>query len=94
MPGRRGPATLLDIDDTGVTVESHWRAPRVARLCVRKRMDSNDLGDLDWHPVPGRLDELPVRPPSVSGKCVGGHATNGLGADVGEGWDVVLWKPR
>ena len=39
-PKRRGPTTILDIDETGATVKFRSRTSKIARCCVRKRVSS------------------------------------------------------
>ena len=46
----RGPAKILGVDDTGVTVEFQSQTFRVARYCVRKKVEEEDLGEGDWDP--------------------------------------------
>ena len=43
-PERRGPAATLDIDETGVAV---------GRYCAHRRIDPNDVGDVEWNPTCG-----------------------------------------
>ena len=45
-PRRRGPAKILDIDETGVTVKFQSQSFKVARYCVRKKLEEKDV--LDW----------------------------------------------
>ena len=43
-PRRRGPAKILDVDDAGVTVKFQSQTFKVARHCVRGRLDAQDAG--------------------------------------------------
>ena len=42
-PRRRGPATILDIDESGVALKFQSQTFKVARYCVRRKLDEKDL---------------------------------------------------
>ena len=47
-PGWRGPAKISDIDETRVTVEFQSRTFKVARNCVRKKVEPQDVEPVEW----------------------------------------------
>ena len=42
-PGRPGPAAILDIDESGVVLKFQSQTFKVARYCVRRKLDEKDL---------------------------------------------------
>ena len=50
-PRRRGPALILDIDETGVTAKVQSQTLKVARFCVRKKGEEKDAEDAESHPM-------------------------------------------
>ena len=48
-PRWRGPATILDIDETGVLVKFQSQSFKVARYCVRKQVKASDDGSGNVH---------------------------------------------
>ena len=42
-PRRRGPATMLDIDESGVVLKFQPQPFKVARYCVRRKLEEKDL---------------------------------------------------
>ena len=46
----RGPAKILDIDETGATVKFQSQTFIVARHCVRKKVEEKDVGVRNWIP--------------------------------------------
>ena len=49
-PKRRGPACVLDIDDTGVTVRYQSQTFKVTRYCVRRQADEKEVGSTEGPP--------------------------------------------
>ena len=60
----RGPATTLDIDDTGATA-------KVAQCCVRRKADAKGIGGVDRNPAPESLDTLDGMPSAALGATPG-----------------------
>ena len=52
----RGPAKILDIGEAGVTVKFQSRASNVARYCIRKKVGTKDVSEVDWNTAPGTRD--------------------------------------
>ena len=50
MPRGRGPALILDVDDTGVAPKIQSQTFKVARFCVRKK-EAKDVADADVDPL-------------------------------------------
>ena len=46
-PRWRGPAKILDIDDAGVRAKFRSQTLKVARCCVRKKMDVQGAGEVE-----------------------------------------------
>ena len=46
----RRPAKILDIDETGVTVNFHTQTSKVKRFCVRKKAEEKDVDDEECDP--------------------------------------------
>ena len=44
---RRGPAKILDIDNTRVTVRFRGPTSKVARCCVREKMEEKGVADVE-----------------------------------------------
>ena len=42
-PRWRGPERILDIDETGATVKFQSQTSKVARFCVRKKVEEKDV---------------------------------------------------
>ena len=70
-PRRRGPDTSLDADDAKVTGEFHGQAPPTARYCVRRKVDAEGVGEVDWAPASERLGFLDGMAPAALGKLRG-----------------------
>ena len=49
-PRRKGPAEVLEIDETGVTVSCRSRNFEVARYCVRQRMKESEVAEGEEFP--------------------------------------------
>ena len=47
----KGPAKILDIDETGVTANFQSQTFKVARYCVRKEEGEKDLDDEELDPT-------------------------------------------
>ena len=73
-PRCRGQATVPDTDEMGVTAKFRGQTFRVARFCLRATAGVKDLGEVDWNPASGRLDESPVLPPLAQDICGRGDA--------------------
>ena len=56
VPQRRGPEKILDIDDTGMTVEYRCQTFEVRRYCVRKNIEAKDASGVGWTPATGAMD--------------------------------------
>ena len=54
-PRRRGPARILDIDVTGVTGSFQSQMFKVARRCVRKKVEEKDAVDSELDPSHERM---------------------------------------
>ena len=59
---------------------------RVARFCVRKRVDPKDVGDAGWGPGSGRADEMEAWPAMLAGR---GSARTHLQRLEGTGGDAI-----
>ena len=46
----RGPALISDIDETGVTAKFQSQTLKVARFCVRKKVEAGDVEDAGFDP--------------------------------------------
>ena len=64
----RGPAAILDIDDTGFTVRSPCQTVKSARFCERRQGEPEDTGEVDWNPPSGSMDALEGFPSSRLGR--------------------------
>ena len=51
--GWRGPAAILDTDETGATVKFHSQKLEVAGS--RKQMGEKDVGEVEWDPASGSM---------------------------------------
>ena len=56
MPLWGGPAKILGIDVTGATAKLRSRTSKVARYCVGKDMDSQDMAEVERNPATGTSD--------------------------------------
>ena len=69
MPKWRRPARVLDVDDTGDTARYQSQTFKVARNCVRRRVDEKEVdsngGPLGLEPNCGRYTPLELDPPGV-----------------------------
>ena len=58
----RGPALIPDIEETAVTAKFQSKTFKVARRCVRRRLDPKDVGEVNGNPAAensGILDGTP-----------------------------------
>ena len=55
MPRRRGPASILVIDETGATAKFQPETLKVACFCVSKKVEAADVGDAEVDPMKERL---------------------------------------
>ena len=55
-PRRRGPANILDAADVGAAAECQGRTVNVAKFRVRKKMEEEDVGEVEWNPESGTSD--------------------------------------
>ena len=58
MPWRRGPALILDIDETGVTAKFQSQTFTVARFRVRKKAEEKDAEDAELDPLRARFRRI------------------------------------
>ena len=49
-PRWMGPSLILDIDETGVTAKFQSQTQKVARFCVRKKVEAGDVEDAGLDP--------------------------------------------
>ena len=63
-----GPAVILEVDKTGVALESLWQTFKVARCRVRNRVGAREGGEEEWNPASDRADEMEVWPSGLSGE--------------------------
>ena len=54
-PRKRGPALILDIGETGATVEFRPQTFKAARFCVREEVEARDVGDAELDPLRARV---------------------------------------
>ena len=66
-PERRGPAVILDFDETGVTLKFQSQTSDVGRLCVGKRVEPKDIRGLGWDPASGLDMDTDVWPSLIRG---------------------------
>ena len=59
---RRGPAKILDIDETGVPVKFQYPTFRAARYCVRKKAEEKIAEEVNWNPSQALLRVTKVAP--------------------------------
>ena len=59
-PKWRGPTVIPGIDEAGVAAKFQGNASKVARYCVRERVDPTDVGDLELNPAFGGNDGMEV----------------------------------
>ena len=52
QPNRRGPARVLDIDETGAPARYQSQTFKVAQYYVRRRVDEKEVGNRDGPPGP------------------------------------------
>ena len=55
-PRWRGPAKILDIDETGATAKSRSQTLNAARYCVGKTTKEKDVSEKKWNPASGTMD--------------------------------------
>ena len=89
-PRRRGPAIIMDIDEPGVTVKFQSQTFKVARYCVRKQVEEEDVDDEEFDPSH-------VRMRAVGSAFWEGQAqrVTGDGLDADEEkreWDFEQWR--
>ena len=65
---RRGPAVFLEIDEVGVAVKFQEQTFKVARYCVRERVDPGAAESVEWDPFSGMAVEMDVSPPLFHGR--------------------------
>ena len=70
-PRRRGPAAILDIDDTDVAAEYQGQTPEVARHRQRRQVGRGDVAEANWGPTAENLGTLDAMPSVASGKSLG-----------------------
>ena len=81
-PRRRGPAKILDVDETGVTMKSQSQTFKEARYCVRKQVEETDVDDDELDPLHVRMRTVGPAPWEEQGQQTMGDATD---ADVEKG---------
>ena len=74
---RRGPAAILETEETDLTAKPQGRTFRVARYCILRQVASKHVGDAYWIPTAGRMDTLDGLPSATSGRDIG-HETSTL----------------
>ena len=85
---RRGPAAILDIEvlrsrgETDVATSSESKNFKVARFCVRRQIDSKDVGEVNWKPASGTWDTLGGAPSVALGKTIGNEQPTRMGEGV------------
>ena len=91
-PRRRGPAKILDIDGTEVTAKFQSQTFKVARYCVRAKVEGADADDEE-------SDPLHVRMGAVGSVPSGQHAQRDMGdvmhvGDVQGNWTSTTGSPK
>ena len=61
-PRRRGPAKIFDIAETGVAVKFQSQTFRVARYCVRKKVEEKDVEKAKCNPSSTQLRPMETAP--------------------------------
>ena len=60
---------ILDIDETGATLEFRSQTLRAARYCERKKLGEKVVGEVKWNPASGTMDPWDGSPLEDSGKA-------------------------
>ena len=72
-PRWRGPALILDIGETGVTVKSQSRTFKVARPFLRKKVEAKDAEDAEPDPLRERSRPVGFGAPVEASGCGDGY---------------------
>ena len=67
-PRWRGPAMILDIDDAGAQAAFQGQTLKVARYCVRRKVDTRDAAGVDWYPASESLETMDGMPSAALGR--------------------------
>ena len=59
---RRGPAKIVDIEETGLPVKFQYPTFRAARYCVRKKAEEKIAEEVNWNPSQALLRVTKVAP--------------------------------
>ena len=70
-PRRRGPAAILEIDETGATDKFQTKTFDMAPRCVRRQVDPKGVSDVSWNPASENAGALDGMPSVSSGKTIG-----------------------
>ena len=81
-----GPAKILDIDETRVAVECRSQTCEVARYCVRKKMEQEDVTEAEWN---GSWEEDGCMGMPWEDGCMEWISARGYGESADIHWDAL-----